>query len=469
MFTIIIAGVVILGIVAYFLLRKKKFTSLGYKLLSIRIPLAEEKEKQDLGKDLALAEQLYASLLSLGGPFAMEASVHNVGENIHFYISVPDSKAEFVARQIQGLYLHSRVDGVNDYTVFSSGGTALGASLTLRDEYILPLRTYADAPADTFSQVISNLSKLGEVGEGASVQIVVRPAPDGAKKKILKAIESLKHGEKISHILKSSFIMDTAKDLIKGDKKDDKPPTIDDDAVKALNTKLSKPLFSVNLRVLASGEDKERAESILMSVAGAYAATTAPLRNELVINKPRNLKKLLYRYAFREYDMDTSNVLNSEELSSLFHLPTGASAMPRLAVLRAKEAPPPENMQKQGVVVAFTTFRGDSEPVRLTDADRLRHLYVIGQTGTGKSVTMMNMMVQDMEAGRGFTLIDPHGDLVDNVLERVPANRAGDVIVFDPGDLARPLGINILEYDFNHPEQKNFIVNEKGLLLRMIE
>lgn len=458
----ILLAVIIFGVVLYLILRKGKMESLDYKLLSIRIPLSEDKEKKDLAKELAVSEQLFASLINLGSHFTLEVAVHNNGEEINFYVSVPESKAEFVARQIQGLYLHSRVDEVTDYTIFSSSGTALGATLTLQDNYILPLRTYADAGVDTFSQVISNLSKLSEIGEGASVQVVVRPAPTSAKKKIAEAIVSLKHGEKPSHILKSSFIVDAAKDLIKGESKkdDNKQIIVDDEAVKALNSKLSKPLFSVNIRILAAGEDKQRAESILLSVAGAYAGTTAPMRNELVINQPRNLKKLLYQYTFREFDMDNVLILNSEELSSLFHFPTGESALPRLNVLRAKESAPPTNLPESGTVIGESIFRGESRLVRLLPDDRRRHLYVIGQTGTGKSYLMLNMAIQDMEDGNGMCVIDPHGELVNDILERVPANRAQDVIVFDPGDLSEPLGLNMLEYDVNKPEQKTFIVNE---------
>ncbi|MEK7535395.1 MAG: DUF87 domain-containing protein, partial [Patescibacteria group bacterium] len=443
----------------------RKYKTLGYKLLEIKISLDESEKEKDLNKELAYSEQLFNSLLSLGSPFVFEASVMHVGQEIKFYVSVPGERAEFAARQIQGLFPKSQVVEVSDYTIFSPNGVGAGVYLNLRDNYILPLRTYAEAGVDTFSQVLSNLSKLSEVGEGASVQVIASPAPKEAKKKILDALGALKKGDKLSGILKHSFLP-TGRDLLKvfegSSKKSDTPKQIivDDEAVKALNSKISKPLFSVNIRLISSAGELARAEDILLSLSGAYTGTTAPLRNEIKISKPSNIKKLFYQYSFREFDSSKAMTLSSEELVSLFHLPTNSSALPRVSLLRTKDAPPPENLPEQGVVIGESVFRGDKRLVRMTEDDRRRHLYIIGQTGTGKSYAMLNMAVQDMQEGKGLCVIDPHGELVSDILERVPAHRSSDVIVFDPGDLSQPVGLNMLEYDISKPEQKTFIVNE---------
>jgi len=462
----IFSAFALLGFGFYFILRRPHVGSLDYKLLSIKIPLEEKEREHDLNKELAISEQLFNSLLSLGNPFVFEASVQHVGQEIHFYVSVPSSRSEFVARQIQGLFLRSQVNEVPDYTIFSSGGEAAAAYLTLRDSYILPLRTYTEVGVDTFSQVLSNLSKLNEVGEGASIQIMAGPAGTGAKKKIISAIESLKKGKKLAEVLKTSFLP-SGRDLLKAfdknkNKEEEKVKQIivDDDAVKALSAKIYKPLFSVNIRIVTSAQDRERAENILLSLSGAYTGTTAPLRNEIKIIKPSKLKKLLYQYSFREFDYSNSFVLNSEELVSLFHLPTGSASLPRVESLRSREVPPPENLPDAGVVIGESIFRGERKLVRLTPDDRRRHLYIIGQTGTGKSYAMLNMALQDMQEGNGLCVIDPHGELISDLLERVPAHRANDVIIFDPGDLSVPVGLNMLEYDFTKPEQKTFIVNE---------
>ncbi len=459
--TLAVLVAIVVLLVVYFVFRKTRLATLDYKLLLVKIPLDKD-EETNLEQELAKSEQLYSSLLSLGSPFVFEASVHHSGQEIHFYVSVPRDKADFVSRQVQGLYLDSQVLQTPDYTIFSPEAVSVAGYLALRDSYILPLRTYTEAKVDTFSQILSNLSKLAELGEGASVQIVARPAPSSAKKHILSGVESLKKGEKMTRVLKrGQLTWHDVKSLFANKKKDEsKQIIVDDEAVEALMSKVSKPLFSVNVRLVTSAPTRERAESIFDSLAQAYTGTTSPLRNEIKIRKQTRSKKLIYQYVFREYDLASAIILSGEELVSIFHLPTNSSAVPRVNTLRSKESVPPENLPAMGTVLAHSNFRGDVRPVRLTAEDRLRHLYIIGQTGTGKSVTMTNMMIQDMADGNGFCAIDPHGETIEQILERVPAHRAKDVIVFDPGDLSRPLGLNLLEYDFNKPEQKTFIVNE---------
>ena len=153
-------------------------------------------------------------------------------------------------------------------------------------------------------------------------------------------------------------------------------------------------------------------------------------------------------------------VLNTEELASIFHLPTHTSDVPNVSWLRSKEAPPPEIIPKEGIKLGDSIFRGVTKEIRLTDEDRRRHLYIVGQTGTGKSVLIQNLAMQDMTDNKGLCVIDPHGETIEKILAYVPKERIDDIIVFDPGDRERPLGLNILEHDFNKPEEKTFIVNE---------
>ena len=153
-------------------------------------------------------------------------------------------------------------------------------------------------------------------------------------------------------------------------------------------------------------------------------------------------------------------ILNSEEIASFYHMPISSTETPRVKWLKSREAPPPSNLPDKGVLIGKSVFRGQSKDIYITDDDRRRHIYVIGQTGTGKSTLLGNMIVDDIKKGKGVAIIDPHGDLAENALSYVPQNRIDDVIYFDPGDIQRPLGLNMLEYNFNRPEEKTFIVNE---------
>jgi type IV secretory pathway TraG/TraD family ATPase VirD4 len=153
-------------------------------------------------------------------------------------------------------------------------------------------------------------------------------------------------------------------------------------------------------------------------------------------------------------------ILSSEEICSFFHLPIASTDTPKLKWLKSKEAPPPPNLPKEGLLIGESSFRGESKPVYILPEDRMRHIYLIGQTGTGKSTLLANMFIEDIKAGKGIAVIDPHGDLVENALSFIPKERIEDVIYFDPGDLEKPLGLNMLDYNFSKPEEKTFIVNE---------
>jgi hypothetical protein len=152
--------------------------------------------------------------------------------------------------------------------------------------------------------------------------------------------------------------------------------------------------------------------------------------------------------------------LNTEEAASLFHMPTSSLEVPHVKMLESRESPPPERLPGEGTCIGESAFRGDHRKIFLTPQDRMRHTYIIGQTGTGKSTLLVQMALEDIKQGKGVCIIDPHGELVDKTLSLIPESRYEDVIVFDPADLSMPMGLNMLEYDFNKPEEKTFIVGE---------
>lgn len=449
-------------------LRRQSLISLDLKVLSIKISRKSESEQsgpKDFLHDVGLMEQLLTSLSSIRKPFVFEVAVQNSSEHIHFYLAVPRNSLDFAKRQVQGLFLDAEVVDAEEYNIFASQGESTGGYLSLSENSLLPIRTYREAEVDSFAPILSTLSKLREEGDGAAIQIVVMPAPDYDKKNIVKSIEKLKGGTKTKEVFQGpSEIKEIGKILFpKNVKEEDfkEPKVIDEEAIKALQLKISKPLFAVNVRLVTSSIDTGRAEEIFLSISGAFSQFAAAMRNSFKIVVPKKLKKLYFEYAFREYSAAQKMLLNSEEISSLIHIPTASSDIPRVAWLRTKEVPPPANLPSEGVILGENIFREDHKVVRMTEADRSRHLYIIGQTGVGKSYKLMApMIVQDIESGQGVCVIDPHGELVDVILERIPQNRLDDVVIFDPGDLRRPLGLNMLEYNLEKPEEKSFIVSE---------
>src|SRR3989344_2025681 len=474
LFFLIIACSLVASFFYLRIIRQKRLTeALNLKLLLVRLP---QKQAKDFSSESAgsassgwkdevnFSSQLFGILAGLKSPFLLEAAVHHIGEEIHFYVSVPKESIEFVSRQIEGLWKESQIELVDDYNIFNPVGVNSGVYLKQSLSYALPIRTYAEAGVDTFAPILSGLSKINEVGEGAAIQIIARPAPKSIKKSIFKFIENLKKGKNFEDILGTSqFIKwkDVTKALNppkKGEEKENK--IIDDEAIKSLEEKLSKPLLSINARIIVSAASQYQTDSILESIVGGYQQFSAPRRQEFRIVRPRNPKNLIYQFSFREFDDNQSIILNTEELASMFHFPTISSDVPKIEWLKAKEAAPPAALPKSGVLIGETSFRNEKSSVYITEDDRRRHIYIAGQTGTGKSNLLRFMSIEDIEQGKGVAVIDPHGDLIEKILGLIPKNRIDDVIIFDPSDFWRPLGLNMLEYDFERPEQKTFIVDE---------
>ncbi|PIR44589.1 MAG: hypothetical protein COV10_03745 [Candidatus Vogelbacteria bacterium CG10_big_fil_rev_8_21_14_0_10_51_16] len=452
-----------------------KQDTLNLRLLSIRLPREEDEEGrgargEEIVRQIAQSEQLYASLAAVGEPFVFEVAVHHSGEDIHFYCAVPRTHADFFARQVQGVFLEAQVEQVGDYTIFSPDCKAAAAHMHQKENFVLPIRTYRESESDSFGPILSSLSKLAAEGEGAALQMVAFPADSKTKKAILGGIESLRKGDKLKDILDTRLI--SGKEIAKlgkefimpgKNKNDDKPkdaPIIDDDAVKALQQKVTKPLFRVNVRLVTAAANKDRAEDLLLSMVSSFSQFSAPQRNSIEYIKATEAKQLLYQYAFREFSGEEAMLLNTEEMASLFHLPTASSAVPHVRWLKNKEAPPPENLPKEGIILGESQFRGERRLVRMTDEDRRRHLYIVGQTGTGKTVTLASLAAQDILAGKGLCIMDPNTDFFNDMISLVPKERVEDVIIFDPSDLTRPMGLNMLEFDTAHPEQRSFVINE---------
>lgn len=461
---------IIIGIGGYFFYRwmklKKILSLLQLKLFLISLPVAG-KEGRDMKREINLSEQLISSLASFGKPFIFEIAVPYVGEEIRFYAAVPSNLGDAFIRQTQSLWSEAHVELSEDYNIFNYNGYSIGAFLSQKERFTLPFRTYEEMNADTFSPILGGLAKINELGEGGAIQFVIRPAPKKFKKILLSVLRSLRKGRKLKEVLRSPFSINI-RDFFeafqgKPETKQDngqEPEIIDESAIGAIEAKSTKPLFEVNIRLFTSAPDESQANAIFEGLAAGFAQFGAPYRNEFKVNKPKKMKELNYEFSFREFNNGEAMVLNSEEIASVFHLPTPFTEIPRIKIIKSKQAPPPVDLPKQGTLIGESLYRSERRPVYITDDDRRRHLYVIGQTGTGKTNLMLNMANADIVANKGLAIIDPHGEFAYDALSLIPKERYDDVIFFNPGNLERSLGLNMLEYDFAHPEEKTFIVNE---------
>lgn len=442
--------------------RRKIKDSLEYSLFLVRMPKNQKIEGQDPKLEINKFEAFLSSLQGLKKPAVLEVAVPHIGEEISFYISVPNEFVEMARRQIQGIWSKASIeDAKEDYNIFNSTGAASAVYLAQKESSSLPIRTYEGLGTDTASAILGGFTKMNEIGEGASLQMVIRPANKETKKTINGHLLSFKKGLTRKHIFASGFSSAIKSVKIKDEKdKKEEPKIIDEEAIKMLQEKTAKPLFEVNVRIIASAPIQALSDNILGGIATGFEQFSLPQGNQFKIVKPKNSGNLIFNFVFRTFEESQKMVLNSEELTSIYHFPTPTSETPRLNWLKSKEAPPPAELPSEGTIIGESVFRGERKPIRITDEDRRRHIYAIGQTGTGKSVFLNNCAIQDIARGKGVAIIDPHGDLVEKVMANIPEERMKDVIYFNPGDLQKPLGLNMLEYNFDHPEEKTFIVNE---------
>lgn len=440
--------------------------SLSSKLLLIRMRQATPEERFDFKEEINKTAQLFSALAGMKFPFVFEAAVPNVGEEIKFYVSVPKEAASFVSRQIEGIWPKATISETEDYNIFNPHGKTAVAYVAQEENYVLPIRTYEEAGMDTFAPILSGLSKVAKEGQGVAIQIVADDAPKDAKKKIFSVIKELRKGADVKEVLREvkPFIItpsDVSKALKgKGKEEEAEKRPVDERLIEAIESKASKSLLWANVRILASAEDQNSADLLLSSIAGGFSQFSAPKRNGFKIVAEKKIKPAVFDFSFRLLNPAKAMILNSAELASIFHLPSASTEIAKVAWVKSKEAAPPSELPEAGMIIGETNYRGEHKPVMMADDDRRRHVYIIGQTGTGKSGLIKNMAISDITSGKGVAVIDPHGDLVDDILSVIPKERIEDVIVFNPADLSRPLGINMIEYDFSRPEEKTFIVNE---------
>ena len=215
------------------------------------------------------------------------------------------------------------------------------------------------------------------------------------------------------------------------------------EALKAERAKRAEPLFWSVGRVGVVSE-KSRANYLLDRVLAAYHLLNAPgvqLRRRQLLPSRWARHRLNNR---RVPLLVWPALLNAAELSGVLGLPIGAKQLPGVRLGGCRQLPPSADIPSEGCVVARATFPGGERPLAITPEDRLLHLHVCGPTGSGKSTLLLSLITQDMAAGRGVVVVDPKGDLVSDALRRVPAFRTRDVIVLDPADDDRPVGLNLL-------------------------
>jgi type IV secretory pathway TraG/TraD family ATPase VirD4 len=393
----------------------------------------------------------------------------STSEEIFFYMAMPKRFREHIEKQVSSFFPDSIMEKVSDYTIFSPGSVTAGSVLGLHQAHALPLRTYETMDVDPLNELSNSLSRLDTESEGAVIQVILAPSGTEWRSASRSIAQKMQSGKRLKDAQSNSVLKDIGKSLLhhSSEESQEKKQVVltpeEQELVKTIDQKASKSAFKVNIRLVTSAATQQRAEDILAHIESAFSQFANPEVNHFEIRKrfrKRSLKKFVFDYIFRSFDDEASMILNVEEIASFFHLPISTTSTPKIKWLKAGASPPPVNVPNEGILLGYNEYRGAKTSIRITDKDRRRHAYVIGQTGAGKSVFLQELAKQDAREGRGLCFIDPHGDAIEDILMSIPRERAEDVIVFDPSDTERPFGLNMLEYDEAHPEQKTFVINE---------
>ena len=453
------------------------FKSLDMKLFEITLPDMNDNEsnKKSLKELLGAMEQFYAGMHSVGegrenynrNHFTLELALSEGSDNFVIYSSVPSHKADLFEKQLLGVHPSAKIIEVpDDYNIFSDNASISASYATLIHHDVYPIKLYDSFDHDPLNIILNIFTKLKKEGEGASIQFTICPEDDDIMRKYHIILNDVKSGMSVRTA--SSMTRQVAKEfknfaseLFFGSSKKKEEKKINDKAVENITEKMKSTIMATNIRIIAAAETEIRSKQILSEIESSFNQFTESDRNGFNFSHPKGteLSNLIHDFSYRIFSDSYKMPLNLKELSTIFHFPYGVVS-PQLKQARAGIAPSPIEMGSEGIVLGINSYHGKDTEIRMSREDRLRHMYVIGQTGTGKTTILKNMIAQDIKNGEGCCFIDPHGSDIQDILSYVPKERIDDVIYFDPAYTARPMGLNMLEYDPKYPEQKTFVVNE---------
>jgi hypothetical protein len=459
-------------------------------LLILEIPKANDKS------ELA-AEQLFASLhgilrdraelkLNHGVQEHLSFEIASVNGQIRFYAWVPRTLRSFVEGQIYSQYPTVQISKAGDDYVAHERehSVAYSSEITLTDSEMLPIKTFQNFEVDPLAGITGALAKLETTGEEVWIQILARPIADSWHKASELWVADIRKGKTsffdggvgllvwLGRFANALWQPPEASKNAAGAPKElsDRNKTRIAEAEK----KATKLGYQVKVRLVYLGDSTVNAKLRMQAIVGTFKQFNSTNLNGFMMSDTSFKKEDLAGYRSRSFD-DDGYILNIEELASVFHLPHTNVETPNVVWASTKTAEPPaklpiitgdsaidENISAFGI----TNFRGINHQFGMYRSDRSRHVYIIGQTGAGKTGTLALFALSDIFHGHGYAIIDPHGDFAVDNMRFIPGSRLNDVVYFNPADTAFPLGFNPLEV--TNPNQKTNISSEViGVLKRM--
>lgn len=436
---------------------------------------------QSMKQNIELMNQVYKNFYAIfdegwknkefgNNAISMEILVEK--EVIKFILWVPSDHLMTVEKMIASFYTGAIVENIRQPKILEAGKYFAGGEFTLTKDSVHPLKTYESFEADPMDSILSAFSNISR-DEKVWIQILVEPLHENWLKKMRKTADDIKEGKKklwfwwIIQKLRDSGKKETSEKEQK-----EKKHSFSQQQLSDFDKKMDDELFRVKIRTIATSPDKQRPRKIIDDISRLFNQYNYIGLNTLKFNKAQDLQTFARHYSLRILYPDTSlltnilkfnpsTVLNIKELSSIIHFPHGRfNQNPRIAWQKFKVIPAPDDLPSEGIVVGYNNYWGVKREIRITDKDRFRHIYILGQTGTGKSTIMLTQAIDDMDNGRGFTFIDPHGEAVEFLLRHFPKERIDDLIYFDLWNTAYPIGLNPLEVSPDDSDEKDVVTND---------
>ena len=442
---------------------------------------AREQNVQTMRSHIALAEGLFNSIGGMKAERGMKSSLKGRNDHvsfeiimhkgvISFLVGTPEHLQKYIEQMVLAQYPEANVEKSGGVNIFSPHAKTAGCSLEFSREYIFPLQTYLRMDVDPMSATMNSLAKINEK-DGAAIQFIMRSAKKEWHRWGFKTAQLLQKGKGVNEavgmsrrgfsIYKLTNFFSSGKSKKKTEEKETRQSHLTpmaQEVIKALEEKTSKAGLDANIRIVVSASTQDKAQMYLKNISETFNQFNYYQYGNSLRQVRISLPQLIKNFIYREYVEGEKLLLNAEEAASLIHFPSPAMETPNIKWLLAKRMPSPVNTPQEGLFLGENTFQGQGTKIHIKEADRRRHMYMIGMTGTGKSTLMENLAIQDIQAGHGVCVIDPHGTLIENIIAAVPKERAEDVVLFDPSDTERPLGLNILEA--NTPMEQDLAIQE---------
>jgi hypothetical protein len=428
--------------------------SLDAIIYEIRIPKSNEVDEK-------AADQMFSNLLAIGSEDKngkwkdvfkansfISFEIVAFATSIKFYVVASKNLANIVEKTINASYNAAEVIGREEYNIFSKDNKVEFAQLKLAEDNFRPIKTYEDMSTDSIASLISTMSKLNP-DEAIVYQVIITSAKSEWRNKGKNYV---------------SGIRDAMSDPEKKTK-----PKVSEDILSSIEKKCEKGGFSVDIRIVATSPSKEMAQSHVDTLVSLFSQYKKVSGNEFKKDSLGGWQKMQFLKNFIYRIPEQKMILNTEELATIFHFPNNKIEAPNISWLMAKRAPANGEIPTMGDLwIGNNVFRDVVRPVYINRDDRRRHMYIIGKTGAGKSYNMQQMALQDMINGEGLAFLDPHGDSAEWLVERVPANRIEDVIYWNPADVERPIGFNIIEA-YNEQDKHRVVNAFLGLMTKMYD